>query len=66
MLELENREGSALANVERIREFAWRAYRDPALSQRALALARGRLSLAAKESERLAFIEACLAAHTAA
>jgi hypothetical protein len=63
VLQLPNHEDSVARNVSRIREFAWRAYRDPTLSERALALAGGRLSLAAKEHERLAFIEKCLKSH---
>jgi hypothetical protein len=65
LLELPNTEDSLTNNLERIQEFAWRAFRDPSLSQRALALAQGRLSLQAKESERLAFIARCLDASRA-
>lgn len=60
VLQLPNREDNVLPNIERIREFTWRAFSDPTLRQRAKALAQGRLSLAEKESERLAFMEACV------
>lgn len=66
ILELPNRADNLTNNLERIREFAWRAFRDPTLSHRAHALARGRLSLAAKERERLAFFETCRAEHAGA
>jgi hypothetical protein len=60
ILQLPNCEDNILPNVERIREFAWRAFRDPSLSRQALELAAGPLSLGAKEATRLAFIEGCL------
>jgi hypothetical protein len=65
VLQLPNREDGVIQNLERVREFAWRAFQDPTLSSRALALARGRLSLEAKEADRLAFMESCRAAHAA-
>jgi hypothetical protein len=61
ILQLPNCEDNVLPHAARIREFALRAYEDASLSRRALELAHGRLSLAAKEGERLAFIESCLA-----
>jgi hypothetical protein len=61
VLQIPNTDDNVVQSAQRIADFAWRAHRDPSLSQRALALARGRLSLAAKESERLAFIETCIA-----
>jgi hypothetical protein len=65
VLQLPNCEDNVRLNIERIREFTWRAFRDSSLSRRALELARGRLSLAHKESERLAFMQECMRASTA-
>ncbi len=62
ILQIPNTEDNVARSLDRIREFTWRAFETP-LSQRAFELARGRLSLAAKESERLAFMEACLREH---
>ncbi len=62
VLQIPNTEDNVWQCAERIREFAWRAYRDPELSARARQLAAGRLSLASKEDQRLAFIERCLSA----
>jgi hypothetical protein len=60
VLALPNCEDNIRPHVARIAEFAWRAYTDPALSQPALSLARGRLSLAHKEALRLSFMQGCL------
>jgi len=65
VLELPNCEGSALEHTERIRAFAWRAYEDPSLSEKARTLATGRLSLQAKEAARLALIAQCVREHEA-
>jgi hypothetical protein len=59
VLELPNRDDGLPGNLDRVREFVWRAFSDPSLSQRALALANGRLSLRAKEQDRLRFLESC-------
>jgi hypothetical protein len=60
VLQLPNSDDNVQRNLGRIREFAFRAYGDPALSRRALELGRGRLSLEHKERERLAFIASCV------
>ncbi|MGD8863725.1 MAG: hypothetical protein PVI30_27160 [Myxococcales bacterium] len=44
-------------DLERLREFARRARHDDRMSERALSLARGPLSVEAKERQRLSFIE---------
>jgi hypothetical protein len=62
VLALPNEVNNVEPHVDRIRAFAHRAHADPGLSARALDLALGRLSLARKEGERLAFMEACLRA----
>jgi hypothetical protein len=59
VLELPNREDGLLGNLDRVREFVWRAFSDRSLSERALALAHGRVSLRAKEQERLRFLDSC-------
>ncbi len=61
VLSLPNCEDNIVPELGRIAEFAQRAYEDPTLCQRALALARGRLSVAEKEGQRLAFMQQCLA-----
>ena len=60
VLQIPNTDDNVQENVERIREFVWEAFRDPEPSRRARELAGGRLSLEAKEAQRLDFIEACL------
>jgi hypothetical protein len=62
ILQIPNREDNVAQSIDRIREFTWRAFETP-LSHRALELAQGRLSLQAKESERLAFMQECILAH---
>lgn len=60
VLQIPNAEDNVDRAADEIREFAWRAFRDPALSGQARALARGRLSLEAKEDERWRFLNLCL------
>lgn len=59
VLQIPNSEENTQMAVAPIRDFVWRAHREPELSQQARALAHGRLSLAAKEQQRLQFLQAC-------
>jgi hypothetical protein len=64
VLQIPNCEDNVERSIDRIRDFTWRAFNGD-LSQHALELARGPLSLAEKESARLAFMEECMRARTA-
>jgi hypothetical protein len=59
VLSLPNEDDNVRPRLDRIRSFVRRVHGDPAVAERALALARGRLSLAGKERGRLAFMEEC-------
>jgi hypothetical protein len=60
ILQLPNREFLGDDSPDKVRDFVLRAHASDEPSTKALALARGRLSLEAKETERLEFFEQCL------